>query len=271
MSDTPHSALKWVMRCGYAARGIIYFLIGGLAFWASFSSMSSSGTEDTLSALRAQPMGVPALWAIGLGLIAYLVWRVTAGIADVEDHGTGPKGLIARGGQIVTGLIHGGIGLSVIGLAYAGSDQGGSAAQDWTARLMAMPAGRYLVALAAVILVGAGIYYMQKGWRGSYKSHLARSQFTQKVDPVLTAGLIIYGLMLALVALSLGFAALNADPSQAGGLGQALDQLRSAYLGRFLLAGAGLGLVAFALYNMVEAGWRVVPKLSAPDIRTLAS
>ena len=67
------------------------------------------------------------------------------------------------------------------------------------------------------------------------------------------------------------FAALNADPSQAGGLGQALDQLRSAYLGRFLLAGAGLGLVAFALYNMVEAGWRVVPKLSAPDIRTLAS
>ena len=117
MSDTPHSTLKWVMRCGYAARGIIYFLIGGLAFWASFSSMSSSGTEDTLSALRAQPMGVPALWADRTWcLMAYLVWRVARrGSADVEDHGTGPKGLIARGGQIVTGLIHGGIGLSVIG------------------------------------------------------------------------------------------------------------------------------------------------------------
>ena len=82
---------------------------------------------------------------------------------------------------------------------------------------------------------------MQKGWRGSYESHLARSQFTQTVDPVLTAGLVIYGLMLALVALSLGFAALNADPSQAGGLGQALDQLRSAYLGAVIaviMAGA---------------------------------
>ncbi|WP_280322677.1 DUF1206 domain-containing protein [Sulfitobacter faviae] len=82
-------------------------------------------------------------------------------------------------------------------------------------------------------------------------------------------GLVIYGGILALVAFSLGYAALTANPEQAGGLGEALQDLRGMAFGRFLLGGAGLGLIGFAVYNFVEAGYRVVPKFSDPDIRTL--
>lgn len=268
MSSNTHTGLKWIMRAGYGARGIIYVLVGGLAFLAAFKSVSASGTKDALVGLREQPYGIPALWAIGIGLLAYLVWRIVAGIADVEDHGTDAKGLFSRLAQIVTGILHGIIGIAVFALAWGGGGRGDTS-QDWTQMLMTQPIGRIVVGCAAIILLGAGLYYAQKGWRGTYKSHLARSALTERVDPILKVGLIVYGIMLALVALSLAFAAYNADPSQAGGLGKALQDLRGMAFGRILLGGAGLGLLAFALYNFIEAAYRVVPKFSDPDIATL--
>lgn len=259
------------MRIGYGARGLIYVTVGALAFAAAMDAAEVSGTKDALAVLRSQPFGVAALWIIGLGLFAYMIWRIVAGVFDVEDHGSDAKGLFARASQIITGLIHGVIGLSVLGLAWGGRSAGGSnSAQDWTQWLMSMPFGRYVVALIAAILVGAGLYYAHKGWQGAYKSHLASSSFTEDVDPVLKGGLIVYGALLALVAASLGFAAWQADPNQAGGLGQALQQLKSMTFGRVLLGIAGLGLLSFALYNFVEAAYRVTPKINGSDVKTLA-
>ena len=268
MADKSHEGLKWVMRAGYGARGAIYLLIGGLAFWAAFSSGQAEGTKGALATLKSEPMGNLALWAIGVGLFAYMIWRVVAGVADVEEHGNDLKGLIARGGQVGTGLIHAAIGVSVVGLAYGGGG-GGGGAEDWTQTVMSMPMGRILVALGALVLAGAGIYYVHKGWTGAYRKHLASAQILRRADPFLKAGLIIYGLLLVLVAVSLGFAAFSADAEQAGGLGQALQQLRSVAYGRFVLAAAGLGLVAFALYNFAEAAFRVVPRISGMDVKTL--
>lgn len=269
MADKSHEGLKWIMRAGYGARGVIYVVIGVIAFWAAFSAGRAEGTKGALAQLQAEPMGTLALWAIGIGLFAYMIWRVTAGVADVEDHGTDAKGLIARVGQISTGLIHAAIGVSVIGLAMGGGSGGG--AEDYTQNVMSMPMGRVLVGVAALILAGAGLYYVKKGWTGEYREHLAASSLLSKADWLLKAGLIVYGVLLVLVAVSIGFAALNADSSQAGGLGQALESLRSVAYGRFLLAGAGLGLIAFALYNFAEAAYRVVPRITGTDIKTLNS
>ncbi|KIN61539.1 putative membrane protein [Sulfitobacter noctilucae] len=270
MSSSSVHTLKWIMRAGYGARAAIYLVVGGLAFKAALWSGQAEGTKGALAELRATPLGVIALWAIGIGLFAYMVWRIVAGIADVEDHGHDAKGITARGGQITTGIIHGIIGLSVIGLAMGGAGTDDSA-QDWTQKIMQMPMGRWLIGAAAAVIAGAGIYYAYKGWSGKYKEHLAASDFTTQVDPVLTAGLVIYGALLALVATSIGFAAFNADPGQAGGLGAALTELRGMTYGRLLMGAAGLGLVAFAFYNFVEAAYRVVPKLSSPDVETLAA
>ena len=268
MAEKSHEGLKWVMRAGYGARGAIYVLVGILAFWAALYQAEASGTKDALVTLRSQPWGVPALWGIGIGLFAYMIWRVTAGVADVEDHGTDTKGMVARAGQVTTGVLHGLIGLSVIGLAMGDSGSGGGA-QGWTQKVMQMPGGRWLVGIGALILLGAGIYYVYKGWSGKYKEHLEGSKATVDLDPVLKGGLVIYGILLGIVALSIGYAALTADPSQAGGLGQALTDIRQMTFGRYLLGLAGVGLIAFALYNFVEAAYRVVPRITGTDMTTL--
>lgn len=270
MADKSHEGLKWVMRAGYGARGLIYTTIGVLTLIAAFTAVEAQGTKDALKTLRAQPYGDIALWIIGLGMLGYTIWRVIAGVADVEDHGTDAKGIFARLGQIVTGLIHAGIGVSVLTLAMGNGGGSGDSAQDWTGRVMQMPMGRYIVALGAVILLGAGLYYAYKGWRGKYKEHLCANDFTSKYDAVIKGGLIAYGILLSIVAISIGIAALNFDPSQAGGLGQALHYVRAQPYGRFLLGIAALGLLAFAVYNFVEAAYRVVPKIDGPDVKTMA-
>lgn len=257
------------MRAGYGARGLIYTIVGLLALLAAFIAVQAEGTQDALQTLRAQPFGPAALWAIGLGLMAYMVWCVVAGVADVEHQGTDAKGWIARVGQVTTGLLHAGIGLSVLSLARGrgGSEDG---TESWTAYLMSMPMGQYLVAAGALVLAGAGAYYAHTGWTGKYRDHMRSTTFTEWVNPALQAGLMVYGLLLALIALSFGIAALTAEPSQAGGLGQALGQLRAMRFGRALLGIAGGGLLAFAGYNFVEAAYRILPRISGPDVKTLA-
>jgi len=270
MTDsTAHTILKWIMRAGYGSRGVIYIIVGTLAIFAAFGQGEAKGTQGALATLQNEPLGLTALWCISAGLLAYMIWRITAATADLEDHGTDAKGLFARAGQATTGLIHGAIGLSVAGLAM-GSGSGGSGAEDWTAQVMSMPMGRALVGIAAVLFMGAGVYYAKKGLSGDYKDHLRTAPITRKLDPALTFGLVVHGIIIGLIGLSLGVAMLNADPGQAGGIGQALDTLRGVAWGRFVLAGAGLGLLGFALYNLVEARFRIVPRLSGGDVTTLA-
>lgn len=65
-------------------------------------------------------------------------------------------------------------------------------------------------------------------------------------------------------------AAVTTDPSEAGGLGAAFEQIRSAPFGHFLPIAIALGLVGFAIENFFEAGYRIVPRLRDPDTRTMA-
>lgn len=269
MADAAHQGTKWIMRAGYGARGVIYIIVGGLALTAALRGGDAKGTKGALATLQDEPMGVATLWCIAAGLTAYMIWRIVNAALDLEDHGTDAKGIFARLCTAATGVIHGAIGLSVAGLARGGA-AGDSGARDWTAQLMQMPMGPMMVAMAACVIIAAGAYYAHKGLTGSYRSHLSTSPFTRGAQPVLTFGLVVHGAMLALVGMSLAFAALNTDPSDAGGIGQALDTLRTLAWGRFLLAGAGLGLLGFAVYNLVEAAYRVIPHISDPDVTTLA-
>lgn len=269
MISASHEALKWTMRAGYAARGVIYVLVGGLAFWAAFSPSQPEGTKDALTQLRAAPLGIAMLWCIAIGLLAYMIWRIVAGVVDVEEHGRGAKGVCARLGQIITGGIHGGIGLSIMALAIGSAGGGENSQIALTQAVLDLPGGRGIVATGALVLAGAGLYYVKKGALSEYQDHLASAPLLSRIDPLLKYGLIIYGGLLVLVAVSFGFAAWHGEASQSGGLGQALQSLRDLAFGRMLLGFAGLGLIAFALYNLAEAIWRIVPAIDGPGVETM--
>lgn len=274
MSSEAPAWVTPVMRAGYAARGLTYAAVGGLSLLSALRGGSGEGTQNALNSLKAHPLGTPLLWLIGLGLVCYAIWRLIDAALDLEDEGTDGKGLIARTGQAVTGLIHGALGLSVLGLGMGGgggSGGSGSGAENWTQKVMSLPYGRWLVALAGLIVIGAGIYYARKGLTEAYKEDIRVTATTQKLDPALKFGLLAEGAVIGIIGGFLLYAGITVSPEQAGGVGQAFDWLRGLPGGRWLVAALALGLLGFALENIVEAIYRVPPRRTGVSVETLAS
>ncbi|WP_281966884.1 DUF1206 domain-containing protein [Roseovarius nanhaiticus] len=260
-----------VMRAGYGARGLVYLTVGALALWAVFWGGAAQGTQNALADLKQVTFGYVALWLIGLGLIAYMVWRLIDAAMDLEDEGSDAKGIFARLAQAVTGLIHGILGLSIIRLGMGQGGSGGNGAENWTAKLMSLPYGPSLVAIVGAVVIGAGIYYVQKGLRGKYREDIRITPVTRKLDPLMKAGFVAEGVIVGTIGGFLLYAGLTSDPGEAGGVGQALGYIRALDYGAFLFAALALGLLCFALENMVEAVYRILPRYAGPDVSTLAS
>ena len=76
-------ALVMLGRAGYAAKGIVYVVIGALA--AKVAAGSGGVTTDTRGAIGVignGPMGTIALVALGVGLIGYMLWRLIAAATE---------------------------------------------------------------------------------------------------------------------------------------------------------------------------------------------
>ena len=259
-----------VMRAGYTARGTIYAIVGVLALLAAWHGGQAEGTTDSMAQLRKHPLGVPALWLIAVGLVAYAVWRGLDAAVDLEDYGHNAKGVIARIGQTVSGIIHLGLAFSAARSAMGGGSGGQSGTESLTSKVLAMPGGAWIVGAAGLIVIGSGIYYVHKGWAEKYREHLRASALMEKLNPAAKAGLVAHGIVIGMIGVFLIYAAVTHSPEQAGGLGQAFETVRQAAFGRILLGLLALGMIGFAIYCWIEAVYRIVPRRDGNDVKTLA-
>ena len=70
-------SLKWVAKTGYAARGIVYFVVGGLAVAAAAGSgRSTPNTRGALLELFETGYGAVLFAVLGVGLLCYAIWRL---------------------------------------------------------------------------------------------------------------------------------------------------------------------------------------------------
>ncbi len=117
----PWSSLaEAVARIGYVARGSVYLAVGAVALLAALHlTPHAKGALGALEAWGQWPAGILLLWMIGLGLYGFAGWRALQSIFDVDRQGATAKGLAARAGQAVSGLVYGGLAVSVFGLLHA--------------------------------------------------------------------------------------------------------------------------------------------------------
>src|SRR5688572_12566996 len=155
-------AVPWLVRAarlGYAANGIVYILVGLLAFRAAFGAGGAmTDKRGALASVADAPAGTFILAVLAAGLIGYAAWRFVESITDAEDYGSGPKGLAIRGAHFATGVIFAALALEAARLALGGGDPtpaaGGEGVEHWTARLMAVPFGRALAIAAGLGVLG---------------------------------------------------------------------------------------------------------------------
>lgn len=249
-------------RAGYAAKGLVYLMIGGFASLAAAGlGREGLGTKEAINQLVTTPYGDAMLTLLAVGLFAYAVWRLLQAALDTEQAGKAPKGVVTRLGFAISGLVYGSLGLYCIDLlrhAARSTDQG--SAQDRTALLMSHQGGIYLIFAIGLVLMGMG---MRQLWRALHRTYL-KNWYSHHLGPVqqrLAEGITRWGLsargvVFMITGLFLCIAAWQADPSEAKGLGGALAVLARQPFGPWLLGAVALGLASYGIYCLINAAIR---------------
>jgi Domain of Unknown Function (DUF1206) len=259
--------IAWLARSGYAARGIVYLIVGGLAVVAALGGGQTTDSKGALRTILLQPFGEVLLALVALGLVGYAIWRLVQAFADPDGHGTDAKGLVIRGGLLVSAATHSLLALFALSLIFGwgssvGGGSGDSGAQDWTAWLLQQPFGRWLVGLIGAAVIGAGIAHMIKGYRADFAKYLEMAPATlERSSPVCRFGLIARGVVFLIIGGFLVVAAWRFSSGDVVGLQGALQTLQQQPYGWILLAVVALGLCAFGVYGLIEARYR---RIDAP-------
>lgn len=262
MTDVRTETAPWIeklARFGYGAKGLVYLLVGGLAAMAAFTGGGrTTGSTGALAAVANDPGGRALLALIAFGLFGYVIWRAVCAVRNPE-HESGAKRLF----YAVTGLAYGALAVEAARLALhgvgGGSGQGDNGPAHWSAEAMAQPLGQLLVAAAGVAIGLYGLHQIVSGWRVELDDQLALGAMSANARRwtvrISRFGLAARGLVFTIIGGFLVVAAIQSDPSEATGIGGVLSMLRTT---PWLLGVVALGLMAYGLYNLVRARYRVI-------------
>ena len=96
LARAAHPWLVGFGRFGYAAKGVVYVIIGALAALGATRGDEPADSRGALTELLRQPFGYTLLGVVAVGLAGYALWRLIQALKDTEGKGTGFKGLAIR-------------------------------------------------------------------------------------------------------------------------------------------------------------------------------
>jgi hypothetical protein len=249
-------------RWGYAARGVVYVILGLIALMGS-SSGDEASPQGALSNLLSQPFGRVLLAGVALGLVGHVLWRMAQAILNADNQDENAKGYVVRLGNLASGLVNAALTLAAARLVFAAGGSGSDGQESMAAWLMQQPFGRFLVGALGLSIIVAGALQIWRGLGGKYRDRVKLPQNHERLLHWICAfGLAARGAVLAITGGFLVFAAVTVDSHQAGSVPEALDWVRQLPAGSYLYALAAAGLAAFGLYSVIEARYR---HIDAPD------
>jgi hypothetical protein len=258
--------IERIARFGYAAKGVVYFIVGLLAMQVAFGIGSNpTYRRGALQTIVTQPFGKFLLGVVAVGLIAYVFWRFTQAFIDPEHQGTGVKRVPQRLSYAMSGLIYTGLAFTAVQLIVGSGGNNSSWTQDWTAHLLAQPFGQWLVGIAGVYVLGVGLSYLYTACIAKFSEQFELTEMSNAQVKWATQlgrfGFAARGIAVGVIGLLLIQAALLSDPDEAQGLVGALQVLAEEPFGQWLLGIIAFGLVAYAIHMLVLARYyRIVTR-----------
>ena len=253
-------------RFGYAAKGVVYVVVGVLAAMTAFGTGGdTTGSRGALESIYHQPFGRILLGLVAFGLAGYSLWQFIRAIEDPENEGSDGKAIGKRIGFFISGVVHFALVWYAIGI-ITGAAGGGSGddegARSWSATAMSYPMGRWIVFLIGAGLACYGIYQLVKAFKSELGKRLHLGQLEPHTYRVVVAisrfGLAARGVVFGIIGGFLGMAAYHHNPNEARGVAGALDTLERQPYGPWLLGAVAIGLIAYGIYEFVKARYRQI-------------
>jgi hypothetical protein len=250
-------------RGGLVAKAVLYATIGILAVKVALGGREESPDKSgALRTIAEQPFGKGLLMLLAAGLAGYGLWRLAQAIVDRDGEGDGPKGLAKRAGHLAKAAWYAVLCGLTVSVLVRGSDggSGGGSEQQKTAGVFERPLGRELVFAAGLAFVAAALFNGYRAVTCKFSEKLKTGQMGETEEAAATGagvlGHLARGVVFGLVGAFLLRAAWQFDPKEARGLDGALLEVAQQPYGGLLLGAVAVGLIAYALYCLVQARYR---------------
>jgi hypothetical protein len=253
-------------RLGFCARGLVYIIIGVLAFQiASTGGGDEEASKDgALREIAERSFGTLLLGVLALGLAGYALWRFTEALWGKQDEEDEKKRTAKRLLSFGKGVLYTLLLVSTLRFMANGPSEGqrggNQREQSLTARALDLPAGQWIVGLVGAGIIVAGCYLVYRGAAQKFEKRLDTAEMGPMMGPVVevlgTVGLVARGVVVGLLGFLVLKAALDYDPEQAVGLDGTLRTIASQTYGQVLLTVTAIGVIAYGLYSFAEARYR---------------
>lgn len=259
-SDT----VRKLARAGYYAKAFVYAVIGTLAVRVAIGTGGKTTDSRGAIATAAQaPFGKILVVALAAGLAGLALWNVVEAVGDPERRRRdGAWALLSRVGQLGAGLAYGSLALAALRMALGDGrgPSGEQSAEAWTARALALPAGRWIVLAGAAVALFVGGRQIWVGVRRKFLEKLDTAAMGARLrrwsERLGAAGFTAQGTVFAVVGVFFAFAAIRRSPGEATGFDGALARIAAQPWGMALLFAVAVGLLAFAAFAVVEGRHR---------------
>jgi hypothetical protein len=266
-AETGTGWYAWLARTGLVAKGVSFGIVGVLALELALGhGGKATSRQGALQSLAHDAAGKILLAVLAAGFAAYAAWRFVQAFAEGSGE-SGQKDELKtwgkRAGYAGRGLIYSGLTYSTIRIAMGSSEESqNEKAHHTTAVALAWPGGRFIVGAAGVAVIGAGLWNLYRGLARTFEKKWRRGRMSARErrfgSRAGVVGHVARFVVFALVGVFVTKAAVEYDPKEAIGLDGALQKLAHESYGPWLLGLTATGLVAYAVYCLVDARYRDV-------------
>lgn len=253
--------VEWVTRVGWAAKGVVYLLMGlAAATIVLYAPAPDAGSpQGALATVMERPGGRVLLLILAVGLLMYVAWRLLS-VAMIA--GSDLMNWLNRIGYTFSALFYLALAwTALVGVMQDSPPEDGNTVERLSRSLMDTTWGRILVGVAGVVTIVVGAFFVvRKAIMRSFADDLEGVQDTLASNGTYGKGLLVSGVVgwagRGVVTILVGFfvtrAAIRFDPSEARGFDRALTHVARTDLGELLVLGAAVGLVLYGLYCLLS-------------------
>ena len=247
----------WLVRLGYAARGLVYVMLGYLAL--STAREAGEGQSAVFDTIQDVPLGSALLWLVAVGLLAYAAFKFIDAATDVEHHGSDAKGMAKRVGSAASGVAHVVLAWTAYQFATGTKQQstGDTGGEEAAASLLAWDMGSLLLGVVGLGFLVAAAMQARHAWNASFMHHVS-GRAPRAVEPIGRVGHAARAIVFLLIGWSIVQSAWFEQSTEVMGLGEAIAALSD---NGSVYTFVAVGLILFGVFSLIVARYRIIPDL----------